>query len=292
MSTGLTDAAATSTRISPGPGSTTGTSNDQPDARPGGVEEDLAHAVEALVERAHAREDVVARHGQRGDAGEHRRDDLVDAAADREEPFHVAGEDVGERQEPDRLSGGRAVDDHDVPLARLCERLDVGEGEDLVESGDHRQLFGLEPVDARPAEDLAQVALDLVPALLHPLLRVELLPPQVVGHGRGQRPQGHVERIGQGVGRIGGDDDRAKARIGTPHGGGRGGRGLADAALPGEEEDPRHRASTCARSSRSAVWMIFCSARRFTNVGSGMMRSTARWYVTRVRPSVPPGVSS
>ena len=48
---------------------------------------------------------------------------------------------------------------------------------------------------------------------------------------------------------------------------------LETRALPREEEDPRHRASTRARSSRRAVWMIFCSARRFTKPGSGMIRS-------------------
>ena len=51
--------------------------------------------------------------------------------------------------------------------------------------------------DRGEAGDLRQVALDLVPALFHALLRIELLTPQVVGHGRGQRPQGHVERIGE-----------------------------------------------------------------------------------------------
>ena len=56
--------------------------------------------------------------------------------------------------------------------------LDVGEGEDLVEAGDDRELLGFEAVDPGPGEDLLQPALDLVPGVLHALLGVELLAPR------------------------------------------------------------------------------------------------------------------
>ena len=81
--------------------------------------------------------------------------------------------------------------------------LDVAEGEDLVEPGDDRQLLGLEALDARPAEHLDQVALDLGPGVLHAVLRVELLGPQALGHGADQRAQGYVEGVAQRVRRVG-----------------------------------------------------------------------------------------
>ena len=122
------------------------------------------------------------------------------------------------------------------------------------------------------------------PLQAHP--GVELLTPEALADLRsGCVTEGQVEGIGQAVGRVGGDDQRALAARRAPHRGGGGDGGLADTALAGEQQDPhrgvsrRHwgaaKPSTRAFSSESAVLMIRPSARRFTKPGIGMMRSTA-----------------
>jgi hypothetical protein len=114
---------------------------------------------------------------------------------------------------------------------------DVAQGEHLVEPGDHRQLLGLQTLDPGPPEDLEQVVLDLGPGVLHAILGVELLAPQVVGDRRHQGAQGDVERVGQRVGGVGGQGEGAEAGVGAAEGGRRRGGGLADPALAREQQD-------------------------------------------------------
>ena len=125
-----------------------------------------------------------------------------------------------------RLGRRGAVDDQDVPVAGLGVGLDVAEGEDLVEAGDHRQLLGLDGVDAGPVEHLDQLRLDLAPGLLHPVLGVELLArePLVADRRRRAAPSSTVEAVGQRVGRVGGHDEGAQPGVGAPQRGGGGDR--------------------------------------------------------------------
>ena len=213
--------------------------HDEPHARPRGVGEELPHAVEAVVERARRSSNT---------SSSATGSDVTRDSTGATTLFTRRPTGNSRSMYRDRMSGSdrnrivSAVGAQSTTTTShspdSAKRLDVGEGEDLVEAGDDRELLGLEPVDAGPAEDLAEVALDLVPALLHALLRVELLAPQVVGDRRGQRSERHVEGVGERVGRIGGQHDRAQPGVGAADRGGRGGGGLADAALAGEEEDP------------------------------------------------------
>ena len=98
------------------------------------VGEDVADAVEARVEVAHRVEDLLARERHADHAGQQRPDGLGHVALGREDPLHVPAEDVGQGEQAQRLGRRGAVDDHEVVLARVDERLDVGEGEDLVEA--------------------------------------------------------------------------------------------------------------------------------------------------------------
>ena len=264
--------------------------DDQPHAGAGRVGEELAHAVEAVVEPAGGGEHLVARDRQRGHPAEQGAGHAHHLAFHREDALHVPRQDVGQREEADGLRGGRAVDDDHVPVVRRRVGLDVGEGEDLVETRDDRQLFGLEAVHPRPGEHLAEVRLDVLPGLLHPLLRVELLAPQTVRDRRAGGRERHVERVGQRVGRVGGQHHRAQAGVGAAQCGGRGRSRLAHPTLAGEEQDaraaPRGRAQPSTRffSSSRAVPMILPSARRFTKPGRGTTRSTVSSYVTSVAP--------
>ena len=208
-----------------------------------GVGQQLLDPVEAVVEPTRRAEHLVAGHRQVRDPAEHGTDHAVHAPAHREDPLHVPGEDVGQAQQPDRLGRRRAVDDEHVPLARLGVGLDVAQGEHLVEPGHHRQLLGLDGLDPGPVEHLDQPVLDLAPGLLHPLLRVELLARQARGdHGR-LGAERHVEAVGQRVGRVGRDDERAQAGVGAAHRRRRRDRRLAHASLAGEEEDAHYRSS-------------------------------------------------
>ena len=56
--------------------------------------------------------------------------------------------DVREREQAQRLAGGRAVDDDRVELGLVVVALDLEQREELVHAGRHGQLLGRDPVDA------------------------------------------------------------------------------------------------------------------------------------------------
>ena len=159
--------------------------HDEAHARAGRVDEDLAHAVEPVVERA--RRWRTRRRRRRAATSRGTAPGAITL-------FTRRPTGNSRSMYRDRMSGSdrkrivSAVGAQSTTTTShspdSAKRLDVGEREDLVEAGDDRELLGLEAVDAGPVEDLAQVALDLVPALLHALLGVELLAPEVVGDRR------------------------------------------------------------------------------------------------------------
>ena len=138
--------------------------------------------------------------------------------------------------------------------------LHIRQAEDLVESGDHRKLLGLDGIDPRPVEERDHELLDVAPVRLQPLLRVDLLGPQVLADLLGPSGERPVERIGQGVGRVGAGDQRLLPGGCRTDGRRRGNGGLADTALAGEQEDahpgtayPDEAAAVFAMRPRSAA---------------------------------------
>ena len=129
---------------------------------------------------------------------------------------------VGEREQPQRLPGGGAVDDDRLPLAGLVVALELQQREQLVQAWRDRQLLGRDPVDPALDQHLAQPLGHRGPVALHLLLGLDLLAPQALGHQRGIAAQRRLQRLRQRVGGIRrgqpARSDKAKAgdRLGTP----------------------------------------------------------------------------
>ena len=150
------------------------------------IREDLLHVVEVAVEALHRGEHLVARDRQR----RHPRDDrpyrLHHLALHGEDPLDVPVHDLRERQQSERLRRRRAVHHEHVVAPALHVRLHVDQGEDLVETGDHRELLGLDRLGPGPVHQLDEVVLDLAPVVLEPFLGVDLLRPEVLRDQRGR----------------------------------------------------------------------------------------------------------
>ena len=158
---------------------------------------------------------------------------------------------LGQLQEPHGVAGRRGVEDHEVEAGaargRQRGRRRVEEVGEAVERGDlggarTGELLLHDPHDLR-GEDLADRRQRPVGVLRGRPVGVDLHRPQV-GHAgdRGDCVADRLlEHVGQVRGRVGGHDEDASARIGFGDGGGAGHRGLADAALAGEEEELGHR---------------------------------------------------
>ena len=125
--------------------------DDEPCARDVAVGEQLADAVEPIVEAPDGAEHGVARDRDTGDALQHRPSESREPSLRVEHPLHVPTEDVGQRQQADRLRGRRAVDDHEVVVAARRELLDVGEREHLVEARARPRAPRLRPRRRRPS---------------------------------------------------------------------------------------------------------------------------------------------
>src|SRR5881397_2923119 len=107
-----------------------------------------------------------AREGPRG---------AEDAPLLREELLDPPARDVGERQQPQRLAGRRAVD-HDHVVATLgVVALEGEQREQLVHAGRDGQLLGRDAVDAARDEQLAEPVLHRRPVALELLLGLHLL---------------------------------------------------------------------------------------------------------------------
>ena len=147
--------------------------------------------------------------------------------------------DVGEREQPQRLAGRGAVDDHHVPVALLDVALELQQAEQLVAARRDGQLLGRDPVDALVDEQRAEPALHRRPVALELVLGLHLLGPQVVGDLRRLGADRRLQRLRERVGGVGGQHDRALPGGGAAaRGGGRDG-GLPDPALARVEDRPR-----------------------------------------------------
>ena len=226
-------------------------------------------------------EDRVLRHRHTRSASEHRLQRLDDPPLDGQHAGHVPAERLGQGEQPQGLGGGGAVDDQHVPLPRPRLCADLEERQHLLGAGDDGELLGRDGVDAGDVEHAQEVALDVAPRLLEPLLRVDVLHPQV-GRDLGGLPRGgHRQGVGERVGGIGRQHERP---VPGRRGGTRGGRGerrLPDAALAGEEEDPHPGPGCQSDSTRflrpfSAVSMRIFSPLRLSMPISGMLTSRAR----------------
>ena len=156
-----------------------------------------------------------------------------------------------EREQPQRLARRRAVDDDHVPLALLDVALEPQQAEQLVAAGRHGQLLGRDPLHAALDQHLPEPALHRRPVALELLLRRDLLRPQVRRQLGRLAPDRRLEHVGERVGGIGGQHDRAQPGGGAAAGGGGGDRRLADAALARVEDRARgHRAAPQPTSLR------------------------------------------
>ena len=116
--------------------------------------------------------------------------------------------------------------------------LDVGQGEDLLESRHDGELLRLQRVHPGPVEHGHQPLLDVGPDLGEALGGLELLTGQIVRDRRGPRAEGVLEGVGQRVRGVRRQDERARPGIGAPQRRRRRDRRLADTALAREEKHP------------------------------------------------------
>ena len=193
--------------------------------------------------------------------------------------------DLGEAEETQRFTGGRAVDDHRVELARLVVALDLEQAEELVHPGRHRQLLRGDVHHATVGDHLSQPLLHRAPVDLHLALRLNLLAPQALADGSRLGPQRHIERIGEAVRRVRREDDGSQAGGRTAAGRGGGDAGLADAALARVKDHSgrlheRLRLSA-GRGSEVEPLGPSCTLPRVTEV-----RDQGDFHLTRIRTTV------
>ena len=164
----------------------------------------------------------------------------------------------------------------DVEVAGFGQPAQLQQGDDLLGAGQHVEFLGLHLGHPAGGEHADQVAADVRPALLEPAAGVHLGRPEPfdAGDRGGVGADGDAEHIGNGVRRVGGDQQGAGAAGGAGNRGGRRDGRLADPALAGVQGDP-HPASTRLRSSFSAVSRMTRSALRRSTPIIGTARSTA-----------------
>src|SRR5262249_33199572 len=138
---------------------------------------------------------------------------------------------VGEAEEPQCLARGRAIDDDHVVVLGLDVALEDQQREQLVAARRDGQLLGGDPVHAALHQQAAQPLRDRAPVVLELVLGLYLLGVQALGDRRRLAADLGLQRVGEAVGGIGGDDERARALGGAAPGGGGGDGGLPDAAL-------------------------------------------------------------
>ena len=179
--------------------------------------------------------------------------------------------DVGERQQPQRLAGRRAVDDDHVVLAGLVVALDLQQAEQLVHAGRDRELLGADAVDAALDEQVAEPVLHAGPVALHLLLGGDLLAPQPRRRPAPAPARARLaaRRASECAGSVR-QHDRPQARGGAAARRGGGDRRLADAALArvedrargiAKEREPSRSRSVLRRGPRRAATAVTCAPR-------------------------------
>ncbi|MCO5546649.1 hypothetical protein L7F22_000083 [Adiantum nelumboides] len=221
----------------------------QPDRGAGTVGEQAAQPAQLLGQHTERVDGAVPARavglgpGEPGDQAAHR------AAVRGEQPLQVARQRLGQGEQPQRLRGRAAVDDDDVVLAGVGQALHLDQREEVLDAGQHGQLVGDELVHPGPGEHRAQVPLQVAPGALEQVPGLDVGAPQVLGDLGGLGAQLGVQRVAEGVRRVGGHDQRGPAGPGHLRGG-RGGQGrLADPALAGEQHDAHGGSLTIASGS-------------------------------------------
>ena len=211
------------------------------------VGQHLAHPVEVHQEILQRREDLVLRQRDVHQRLQHRPRDAHRPALPGVDLVEPPFGGVGKCEQLQGLAGRRAVDDQHVVLGALRVVLDPHQRGDLVHPGRVGDLLGHDLVEALGGENLDRVLVELRPVPLHLVQRRDLVRPEVVGDLGERRAELDVERVAQGVGGVRAHDHRAIAGLRAVHGGRRGDRGLAHAALACEE-DHAHR-TECRREA-------------------------------------------
>ncbi len=173
--------------------------HDQPDRGELSIAEDLVHRDQIPDQALDLIEHVVARqrHVQEGARKRSRRGEQ--AAFPREDLFEPPAGDVGEREQSQRLSGRRAVDDHGVVVAGLVMPLDLQQAEELVHARGNAQFLGGDVHDPAVGEQLAEPALDGTPIAFHLTLRLDLLAPKSLCDRRRISLERRLERVRETV---------------------------------------------------------------------------------------------
>ena len=150
---------------------------------------------------------------------------------------------VGEREQPQRLAGRRAVDDDHVPLAGLDVALEHQQQNSSSPPGGTVSSSAAIRSTPRSISSPPSHSRDRAPVVLELVLGLDLLGVQALADLRRLAADLGLQHVGERVRRVGGDHERARA-VGraAARRGGRDGR-LADAALARVEDRPRPHAS-------------------------------------------------
>jgi hypothetical protein len=209
-----------------------------------------------------------------------------------EQPLQISAHGLGEGQQPQGLGRRAAVDHDDVPGAGLRCALHRGECEQLLDTGQDRQLVRDQLVDARPGQHRGEVVAQPAPRTLEQCPGVDVRGEQAADPVDLRRLAAELglQCVAQRVGRVRGDGQRLAAGPREMGGRRRGEGGLADPTLAREQHHPHRTRVNAARipwwcgqaapSTRrlrplSAVSMITFSALRRSIPIIGMFRSTA-----------------
>jgi hypothetical protein len=155
----------------------------------------------------------------------------------REQSLQVRRERLGQAEQPQRLRGGTAVDDHDLPQPALREAAHLTQGEQVLHAGQHGELVGHQLVDARAGQQRAEVVLEPGPRAVQQRPGVDVRGEEAGVEFCGLSPEVGLERIAERVRWVGGDRQHLAAGAREDGCGGRGEGGLADASLTGEQDD-------------------------------------------------------
>jgi hypothetical protein len=126
------------------------------------------------VQPLHGVEHAVLRHHRAGRPVQQRTHRPQRPPLGREDLLDVPGQRPRQREQPQRLAGGRAVDDDEVPEPGVDLLAQREQRQHLLRAGQHGELLGLQRVDAGAGQHVDEVALDVAPGALEGRLRVDL----------------------------------------------------------------------------------------------------------------------
>src|SRR5205085_11222048 len=105
------------------------------------------------------------------------------------------------------------------------------EARKLFSAWEHGHFLGYHVFHTAPGEEIGDVLLEGDPVAVHLVQDGDLLRPEVIGDLGGFVAEAAIERVGQGMSRVGAHDERAVAALRKAEGGGGGNAGLAHASL-------------------------------------------------------------